>query len=176
MALYVILPCKSLVKQFIINRYGSPVVFPHNDWLRSMLIRYLERPDTEYEHKVGLIRYSQTINLPILMREYERFGNDLSKTSILHINQTVQDIIEEFLFIYIKFHHQQCGMLLHKTIEKFRIEYRFPEETFTTDAINKFWQRQVKKRTDFYNNITAETVLLRQIDPQKKQENAQTLA
>ena len=110
------------------------------------------------------------------MREYERFGNDLSKTSILHINQTVQDIIEEFLFIYIKFHHQQCGMLLHKTIEKFRIEYRFPEETFTTDAINKFWQRQVKKRTDFYNNITAETVLLRQIDPQKKQENAQTLA
>ena len=135
-----------------------PVQFSQNDLVRSLLIRFLQRPDTEYEHKLDIQHYSTSIELPILFREYDRFGNTLTKTAIMNINQTIQDIVEEALYNYIQLHHIIGGQLLKNVIPMFRAQYGFPEESYSTEAMNKFWQRENKRRIKA-KNISAETVL-----------------
>jgi hypothetical protein len=162
MKITVELRCKPQVAQYINNRYGTPVVFPHNDFLHSLLIRYLQRPDKEYEQKVTLQHYTKKVQLPITMREYERYGNVLTNTSIMHINQTIIDNIEELLYMYLHFHYRVCGIPLKLAIQKFRQQYFFPEECYSTDAITKYWQRTEKRRNNFATNLIAETVLLPQ--------------
>lgn len=159
MQLYVTLPCKPVVKQYIVNRYGNPVKFPQNDWLRSMLVKYLQRPDRHYENKTTLQYYTAQVDLPIMFREYTNFGNVLSRTSIMHINQTVQDIIEEALYNYLNLYHAQAGILLKTAIVMFRNQYGFPEESYSTEAIHKFWQRECARRKKVNKN-TPENVLL----------------
>lgn len=146
MPLYIIMPCKPLVKQYIQNRYGNPVQFPHNDWLRALLISKLQRPGRDHESKLSLQYHTQEIGLPILMREYERYGNELTRTSIMHINQHVQDIVEEVLYNYLHLFHRIAGQSLETAIAGFRTQYNFPEHSYSTDAIKKYWQRASKKR------------------------------
>lgn len=146
MAIYIELPCKPLVKQYIINRYGSPVSFPRNDWVYSLIQRYLQRPDTNNDTQVRLQYYTVTIDLPITFRDYADFGNYLTPTCIRHINQSIQDIIEEVLFNYLHFYHSICGIQIKDAVANFRQQYRFAEEHYSTDAIIKFYQRERARR------------------------------
>lgn len=146
MKIQIELPCKPLVKQYITNRYGNPVRWPHNDFLRSLLVRFLERPDTSHDSEVNIQYYTATVDLPITMGEYERYGNALTPTAIRHINQTVQDIIEEVLFNYLHFYHYCGKMKIKDAIVAFRHAYHFDEEHYSTDAIQKFFYREREKR------------------------------
>lgn len=166
MPIYITLPCKPLVKQYLVNRYGAPVKFPQNDWFRSLMVRFIQRPDTEREAMASIQYYTDSIELPILIREYDRFGNCLTKTSIMHLNQSVQDIIEEALYNYLHLYHKQGQMLLKHAITNFREQYNFPEEAYSTDAIHKFWQRESARRKKVIN-ITAQSVLLIKNTPTK---------
>lgn len=155
---YVDMPCKPVVKQYLQNRYGNPIQFPRNDWYRSILLRMLARPNKHYDSTIGLQHYTTAIRLPILYSEFENFGNTLTKTGIMHLNQIVQDVVEEALYNYIELYYVVAKMPLNNTIYNFRVQYGFPEESYSTAAIHKFWQRETKRRKK-YKKIAPQTVL-----------------
>lgn len=158
MAIYIELPCKPVIKQYIANRYGTPVIFPQNDWLYNLLCRYLQRPDTNNDTQVNIQYYTTSVDLPIKMRDYSDFGNALTPTAIRHINQTIQDVIEEVLYNYMHFYHCVAGYQIKDCITAFRHAYHFDEEHYSTDAITKFFQRERARRQKAINLYTT-TVL-----------------
>lgn len=160
MPFYIDISCKPVVKQYIHNKYGNPVVFPNNDWLRCLFLRCLQRHDTEQDHKFGNLHYTQKVSFPILIREYQRFGNSISLTSVRHINSLIQDIINETLYQYLNLHFKPKERQLLHVIENFRKEYNFPEESYSTDAMIKFYQRERARRKKIQKS-GAEIVLLK---------------
>lgn len=155
MPIYVELPCKPIVRQYIINRYGEPVCFPSNDWLKILMINYLERPLKFYDATVSPTHYKCKVMLPINLHIYERHGNVLSNTAMMILNERVQDDVDEMIYLFLNIHYREKGMLLSEAIQLFRNTYNFPEEAYSTDAITKFYYRSRKKR----EKITAQTVL-----------------
>lgn len=175
MPILIELPCKPLVKQYIINRYGNPVKFPRNDYLKAMLIKSLTHPNTKEDSHTTLQYHTQKIDLPVEFYLYAKKRNTLTRTDVMLLNQTVQDLIEETLYNYLHLYHHLGGMLLKNAILQFRQQYGFPEESYSTEAITKFWQR-TRERRKKGNNIFSETVLLPQNAMQKTQVFAQTHA
>ena len=150
MPIFVTIPCKPLVKQYLHNQYGESIAFPDNDWFKSLFLKFLQHPTRQYENNAQIQYYTATVNLPIRFGDYVRYGNTLTKTSIMHLNQAVQDDVDELLYIYLTFFHIKQKMLLKDAIANFRTEYDFPEESYSTEAITKFFQRARKKRQKTY--------------------------
>lgn len=140
------MPCKPLVKQYIRNRYGAPVAFPHNDYLKSMLYKYLCWPNREHDKAVTLQYYTDKVLLPVPYSILNKYGNELTNTSIMHINQTVQDLAEEQAYNFLQFCHIYKKVTILEAVEQFRDAYHFPEESWKTDALVKFYQRTRKRR------------------------------
>ena len=160
MPILIELPCKPLVKQYIENRYGSPVVFPGNDWLKNMVVKSLTHPNTNYDSQTSLQYHTQKVELPVEFRIYAKKRNTLTRTDIMLINQTVQDLIEEALYNYLHLYHTMANVLLKDAILKFREQYGFPEESYSTEAITKFFQRERKRRAHHRTeNIFSQNVL-----------------
>ena len=158
--------CKPVVKQYIVNRYGNPVKFPRNDYLKAMLVKSLTHPDTNNDSQTTLQYHSAKIDLPIEFRLYAKKRNTLTLTDTMLLNQTIQDLIEEQLYNYIHLYHQLGGKLLKATILSFREQYGFPEESYSTEAITKFWQRTIHRRKKVHETFS-KTVLLPQTNQQK---------
>jgi hypothetical protein len=168
-------PCKPVVKQYIINRYGSPVKFPRNDYLKAMLVKMLSNPDTNYDSQTTLQYHTASIDLPVEFRLYAKKRSTLTRTDIMLLNQTVQDLIEETLYNYIHLFHHLGGKLLKETILGFREQYGFPEESYSTEAITKFWQRTRERRKKEAKTFT-QTVLSPKTMQQKSSIFAETHA
>lgn len=148
MPIYIEVPCKPLVKRYIHNRYGCPVQFPQNDFLYTLLQNLMVRHETRNDAAINIQYYTCTVDLPITFRDYDNYGNELTLTAIRHINQTIQDIIEEHLYLFISFYHRIAGMQIKDAIATFRQIYNIEEEDYKTDAIIKFYQRERKRREE----------------------------
>lgn len=158
MALLIELKCKPVVKQYIVNRYaqqGQPnqITLPDRDWLKKMIERYLSRPDTNYDTQVTLQYYTERVDIPVPMRFYLDYGTFLTPTATMHINNHIQDLIDELLFEFLKFYTTIAGLQFKNAINLFREIYNIPEEAYSTAAIHKFWQRSRIKRPIDKRNI-----------------------
>ena len=140
-----------------------------------MLVKSLTFPDTNNDTQRNLQYHTQKIDLPVEFRLYCKKRNTLTNTDIALINESVQDRIEETLYNYLHLYHVLGGMLLKNAILNFRQQYGFPEESYSSEAITKFWQRERERRKKDVNKFTT-TVFLPQISTQKTHDFSETRA
>lgn len=164
--LLVELPCKRLVMQYLVNKYESEarplpherqIILPNGDPHLTLLYNLLTRSTAEFDKKYTLQFYTCKAFIPVEFMIYERKGLVLSKTAIVAINNTIEDLIHDRLSMILDFYTSQ-GFQLKAAIDIFRQTYNFTEEAYSSDAIIKYWQRHAKNRITTHK-IIAETVL-----------------
>lgn len=144
MKLTVRLPCKPVVKKYLINRYGENCTVQKNDWVKQLLLSMLQRKISKYDSEITLQYYTESYDMPLNLDEYLRYGDELSKTAIREINNRIEDDIHNQLFRFLEFYVHVCGYRLKDSIEMFQTFYAFPEECYSSDAIKKYYQRRIQ--------------------------------
>lgn len=151
------LPCKPVVKQYLVNSYGinaqDMVNLPDHDWIRHLLLVLLERNHTRFDKSVNIQYYTEKVLLPISMDDLFRYGHGLSKTGVQIINNRIEDIISQRLHLHLEFFVHVAGYQLKDAIEMFQIKYNFPEEVFPRETITKRYQRNVKPALLLHNYV-----------------------
>jgi hypothetical protein len=143
MSLFVTLPCKPVVKQYLINKYGEQCILPEGDFIKNMLLVCLQRNTRHQDSKITLQYYTETINLPINFEIFDRYGTELSKTSIRNINSTIEDIIHQRLYQHLEFYRHVAGYQLKDAIAMFQQLNNFPEDVYPAATITKYYQRSI---------------------------------
>lgn len=142
--IYIPVPTKPIVAQYIQNRYGTPVVFPVGDWLRALALNLLISASRNYDTTIRLSRLSNTVELPFSLSEVEKYGNTFTATSIYCINGRIEDEIHQRLFIFFEYFHAIVGLPIKETAIQFQKHYNFPEEIYSVDNIIKQFQRHIQ--------------------------------
>jgi hypothetical protein len=169
----VVVPCKPVVKQYILNRYSDPVIFPKRDWLKLLFHSFLTRAKDNAADKFTLQFYTQSVKFPLSYRNYEHFGNELTNEAIVAINSRIEDEIHQRLFMFYEHFHFTVGYTIKDTARHFQHIYNFPEEIYSIDNILKQFQREIKPNVSQKN--IAESVL-RSVEHNKKGGNNITKA
>lgn len=146
MIIFIHLPCKPVVKQYLINNYGFNYSIPDGDLVKCIMDQLLQRNSTEQDTKITLQYYSEVAKIPISYKRFELYGNELSKTSIRAINRTIEHIIHQRLYDFLEYQVHVVGLQLNTAIELFQQVYCFPPEIYTHDAIKKHYQRIIRPR------------------------------
>jgi hypothetical protein len=154
--IYIEVPAKPIVAQYIHNRYGNPVVFPSGDWLRALTLNLLISANRNYDSTIKLTSYTINVKLPFTISEIERYGNTLTTTSIFAINNRIEDEIHQRLYIIFEYYHATIGFTIKQTAQKFQEIYNFPETIYSTDNILKQYQRHIRqelKKKNFSQSV-----------------------
>lgn len=143
--IYIEVPCKPIVAQYIHNRYGSPVVFPSGDWLKLLFCSFLGAKLSTGKEKHTLGLYTQKVKIPIELWRFNNQDEHLSNEAIAAINNRIEDEIHQRLFIIFEHYHATIGYTIKQTAQKFQELYNFPEEIYSTDNILKQYQRNIRE-------------------------------
>lgn len=167
---HIVLPCKPRVLQYLRNKYPSTpiaagiahpahmiVELPDRDPYLLLMYALLTKNLADHDASCTLQHYTAQVRIPIHYRYYEDHGLELTRSSIVTINNRIEDVIDDQLDMILNF-YTSIRFPLQDAIEIFRRAYNFPEESYSSDAIQKRWQRYTKK-TISVHNIIAQTVL-----------------
>ena len=164
----IIVPCKPRVLQYFTNKYPSSLIsvgdtsrynvdLPVRDPYLVLIYNFLERGTSRNDTMHTMQHYTCEAHIPIVYEAYERYGLDLSKDAIVAINNRIEELIHERLDMILQF-YTSVGFELKDAIEIFRRAYNFPEDSYSSDAIAKHWQRHTRKSVSVHN-IIGKTVL-----------------
>lgn len=147
------LPCKPYVKRFLINQFGNPADLRKNRYFFNYLKMILERKICRYNKRIhfkkyGKIVYSEEVKILIDNDTFNRFGFDVSATSISAFNGFLEDYIKQQARVFI-FASVSFGQTWVNAIKDFQDTFGFSEDDFSTDSIKKDLQRH----KDFLENI-----------------------
>ena len=166
---HVILPCKPRVLQYLVNKYPSSLLpstdttirrtieLPVRDPYLMLVYNFLERATARNESMHTMQHYTCEVHIPILFEAYERYGIELSRDHIVAINNRIEEVIHDQLDMVLQF-YTSVGFDVKDAAEIFRRAYNFPEESYSSDAIAKHWQRHTRKSVTVHN-IIGKTVL-----------------
>jgi hypothetical protein len=105
--------------------------------LERKLCRYNKKIDFK---RYGKIRYNEEVKIKIDNDTFERFGFDMTATSIMDFNAFLEDFIKSqsrlFIFTSLSF-----GQTWVNGIRDFQKAFGFSEDDFPTDSIRKDLQR-----------------------------------
>lgn len=163
---HVILPCKPRVLQYLVNKYPHSIVAPTSrvvelpvrDPYLLLIYNFLERGTARNDMMHSLQHYTSEARIPIMYESYERYGMELSKDAIVAVNNRIEEVIEDQLDMVLQF-YTSLGYELKDAVQIFRRAYNFTEESYTTDAIAKHWQRHTRQSVTVHN-IIGKTVRL----------------
>ncbi len=144
MQLFVPIPCKPVVKQYLINRYGPQLQLPDDDWIKLLIESYLSKHIAEQDTKITLQHYTTTASIPIKWKTYELHGNELTKTAIRAINNRIEDVIHQQLFQHLEFYVHVAHYKLRHAVMMFQEIYALPEDIYPADTITKYYQRKIQ--------------------------------
>lgn len=144
MQLYITLPCKPVVKQYLVNKYGQQINLPDDDWIKLLIESYLQKNFAEQDSKITLQYYTETVRIPITYKIYELHGDTLTKTSIRAINNRIEDVIHQALYQHMQFYVHIAGYRIQHAIMMFQDMYHLPEEVYARETITKYYQRKIQ--------------------------------
>lgn len=144
MQLNITLPCKPVVKQYLINKYGSQLHLPDDDWIKLLIESYLSKSIAEQDSRITLQHYTQSVSIPISYKTFELHGDALSKTAIRAINNRIEDVIHQQLFQHLEFYVHVAHYKLRHAIIMFQDIYALPEDVYPRDTITKYYQRRIQ--------------------------------
>jgi len=142
-----ILPCKSYVKRYLINQFGNPVDLRKNrhyyDYLKLLIQRKICRFNKRTHIKPDGSKsslYSHSVKIIIDDDTFNRFGFDLTPTSVVKFNTFIEDSIKTqarlFIFTSTSFGHTRVN-----AIQDFQDAFGFSEDEFPAESITKDLQR-----------------------------------
>lgn len=140
------LPCKPVVHQYIVNRYGtdSPLELPAADWLKVLVENLLQRNTGKNDKEINLQYYTSDVTIGINFDAYQRYGDKLSNTAARSINNCIENLIHEDLRLFLPHAVHACNYTLKDAITLWQGVRAFPEEVYSSDAIKKYYQRSIK--------------------------------
>ena len=141
---YINLPCKPVVKQYLVNRYGERSNMPEGEWVKLLLINLLQRSTGEDDKDITLQYYTAMAVIPITYDQFQRYGDTLSKTAIREINNRVEDVIRQQLFQFLEFFVHVANYQLKDAIYMFQEVYALPEDVYAAETIKKYYQRKIQ--------------------------------
>lgn len=140
----VTLKCKPVVWQYLINNYGEKLELKKNDWILMLMVSLLQRDSAHKDSEITLQYYTKEVKLSITLEQYDRFGDQLSKTAMRTLNNRIEDVIHQQLYQFLEFYVHVAKYQLNPAIEMFQQLYNFPPEVYTHAAIKKYYQRDIQ--------------------------------
>ncbi len=145
---WVLLPCKPLVKQYLVNRYNITdnglVQLPAHDWIKHLVKALVEKNFDRQNRYTNMDLFTCKVLIPIGDDDLFRRGGDLSPESVSVINNRIEDIIRQQLYQFLEFYVHAAGMRLNDAVCLFQQIYNFPEEVYRRATILKHYQRHIK--------------------------------
>lgn len=142
--LYVTLPCKPVVKQYLLNHYGQNIQLPDGDLVKLLIQSMLQRKSHDQDSKVTYFRYTEEVKIQITYKVYELYGDQLSPTSIRVINNLIEKKIHARLYDFMEFFICVANYQQKDAIIMFQLTHGFTEEIFPFDTIKKYYQRNIQ--------------------------------
>jgi len=141
----IIIPCKPYVKRFLTNQFGAPADLRKNRHffnyfkllLQKKICRHNKRLHFKQDRKMI---YQDEIEVLIDSDTFNRFGFDLTATSVVNFNMFVEDFIKSQSRLFI-FAANSFGQTWVNAIRDFQDAFGFSEDEFPTEAIKKDLQR-----------------------------------
>lgn len=140
-----ILPCKSYVKRHLINQYGNPVDLRKNRHYFNYLKLLLQRKQCRYNKRINLKNFGKRVyyeEVKIILDDdtFNRFGFELTPTSVMEFNAFIEDSIKTHARLLIV-QANSFGQTWVDAIRDFQEAFGFTEDDFPTDSIKKDLQR-----------------------------------
>jgi len=137
------IPVKSYIKTYIENNCGSPADLTQLPEINSLFLTCLKSPRFSRDKQIKC-NYSHSVDIIISSDYFYRYGWQLSKTDIVHFNTRCE--------AFIKFNSRQfimanssLGIPVSRSIREFQATFKFPEDSFSYDAIKKDFERHGAK-------------------------------
>lgn len=150
-----LLPCKPYIKRHLLNQYGenSLVDLRKNrhyfNYFKMLLERKICRNNKRIHFKkFGKMIYNEEVRILIDDDTFNRYGFDLTATSVVEFNAFLEDNIKTQARLFI-FAANSFGQTWVDAIKDFQDTFGFSEDDFPTDSIKKDLQRH----KDFYENF-----------------------
>lgn len=142
------IPCKPYVKRYLELKFGTTggKTIDISDKalyteLRSKLKKKSYRHEKTY-NKLVLKRYSDEIAVTISQDDFYRYGWELSKTDIVHLNRIFEGRAKLLMYSFVGI-HCATGISLSESIELFQEKYGFTEDIWPKESIYKDCQRNL---------------------------------
>lgn len=142
--LHVTLPCKPVVKQYLLNNYGATLKMPDGDFVKLLIESLLQRASHWQDTKINLYRYTDEVKIPITYQVYEVYGDKLSPTAIRVINRLIEKKIHARLYDFMEFFVCIANFEQKDAIIMFQQTHGFPEGIYSYDTIKKYYQREIQ--------------------------------
>lgn len=138
------IPCKPVVKQYLVNNYGPKVNLPSGSLEQKMILNLLHRQQRHFDSVITLQHYTATVEVKISYENFEDYGTELSKSDIRAFNTTIEKIIHKHLYFFLSFYIGVCGFKEKDAIFLYQQLFMFHEEVWSFESIKKHYQRNIQ--------------------------------
>ncbi len=134
---------KPYVKKYLENRFGDPVDLSGDKHINKYFLNLLDKNSYRFDKRIfvfGKNAYKEEVTILISEDAFERFGFDLSKTSIIDFNNFIEEYIktQSRLFVGVC---SGLGVKVAVAIRNFQNIFQFEEDDFAFETIKKDIQR-----------------------------------
>jgi len=133
-------PCKSYVRRYVDQNFGSPADFRKDKELNTLFRNKLKRKLFHYDTKLQFGHYTQNIDIIISNDDFYRYGWELSKSDITEINNILECRVKAVARTYISV-NKSLGFSISSIIDNFQTIFDFPEDVWAKESIIKDFQR-----------------------------------